>query len=52
MASNQKPLIDQLDKDKLKHKLDVSHFDFNAILRGAQLTMVGGMFSLLSTLEI
>jgi hypothetical protein len=25
--------------------LDVSNFDLNAILRGAQLTLVGGMFA-------
>jgi hypothetical protein len=31
-----------LDKDKLKKKFDVSHFDINAIIRGIQLTLVGG----------
>ena len=31
-----------LDKDKLKQQFDVSHFDINAILRGMQLTFVGG----------
>lgn len=31
-----------LDKDKLKQQFDVSHFDINAILRGMQLTLVGG----------
>ncbi|KAH6844833.1 formamidase [Chaetomium sp. MPI-CAGE-AT-0009] len=30
-----------LDKDKLKKKFDVSHFDINAIIRGIQLTLVG-----------
>ncbi|KAB5526282.1 hypothetical protein GE09DRAFT_467255 [Coniochaeta sp. 2T2.1] len=34
------PLAD-IDKAKLKQKLDTSHFDFNAILRGIQLTLVG-----------
>ena len=40
----------QVDKDKLKEKLeekfDLSHFDFNAIIRGAQLTLVGGKYTL------
>jgi hypothetical protein len=31
-----------LDKAKLKKKFDVSHFDFNAVIRGVQLTLVGG----------
>jgi hypothetical protein len=31
-----------LDKEKLKKKFDVSHFDFNAVIRGVQLTLVGG----------
>ncbi|SPQ25820.1 defb24d9-bced-4526-bf07-28dfa70e7551 [Thermothielavioides terrestris] len=30
-----------LDKDKLRKKFDVSHFDLNAIIRGVQLTLVG-----------
>lgn len=30
-----------IDKDKLKKKFDVSHFDINAIVRGIQLTLVG-----------
>ncbi|KAK3313935.1 hypothetical protein B0H66DRAFT_607171 [Apodospora peruviana] len=38
MASTQKPHI---DKEKLKKSLDVSHFDFNAVIRGIQLTLVG-----------
>ncbi|KAK3384808.1 hypothetical protein B0H63DRAFT_171512 [Podospora didyma] len=38
MASTQRPHV---DKEKLKKKFDVSHFDFNAILRGIQLTLVG-----------
>lgn len=41
MSTIQKPHI---DKDKLKQKLDVSHFDLNAVLRGAQLTLVGGNY--------
>lgn len=32
-----------IDKAKLKKKFDLSHFDLNAILRGIQLTLVGGM---------
>ena len=35
--------LDAADKEKLKKAFDVSHFDLNAILRGAQLTLVGGM---------
>ena len=33
-----------VDKEKLKKNLDVSNFDPNAVLRGMQLTLVGGMF--------
>jgi len=40
MAQTQKPFV---DKDKLKKKLEVSNFDPNAIVRGAQLTVVGGI---------
>jgi hypothetical protein len=40
MSTTNRPHI---DKDKLKQKLDVSHFDLNAILRGVQLTLVGGV---------
>jgi hypothetical protein len=32
----------ELDKEKLKKAFDISHFDINAILRGVQLTLVGG----------
>jgi len=39
----QKPI---LTKEQLKKKLEVSNFDPNAILRGAQLTVVGGKFML------
>jgi hypothetical protein len=39
MASNQRPPI---DKEKLKKKFDISHFDLNAVIRGIQLTGVGG----------
>ncbi|KAI1046049.1 hypothetical protein LB505_014446 [Fusarium chuoi] len=42
MSSNEKA---QLDKDKLKEKFeekfDLSHFDPNTVIRGAQLTLVG-----------
>lgn len=30
------------DKDELKKVFDISHFDINAIVRGIQLTLVGG----------
>lgn len=33
----------EIDKEKLKKRFDVSHFDINAILRGAELTLVGGV---------
>lgn len=37
------PVDINIDKEKLKHAFDVSHFfDINAILRGIELTMVGG----------
>ena len=42
MASDQRPPI---DKEKLKEKFDISHFDLNAVIRGIQLTGVGGMFT-------
>jgi len=32
-----------VDADKLKAKVYVSHFGANAVLRGMQLTLVGGM---------
>ena len=32
----------EIDKEKLKKAFDVSHFDINAVLRGIQLTLVGG----------
>lgn len=32
-----------VDTDKLKAAFDISHFDHNAVLRGMQLTLVGGM---------
>jgi hypothetical protein len=35
----QRPLLTQ---EELKKKLEVTNFDPNAILRGAQLTVVGG----------
>ncbi|KAF2972000.1 hypothetical protein GQX73_g1584 [Xylaria multiplex] len=31
----------EIDKDKMKEAFDLSNFDINAILRGAQLTLVG-----------
>lgn len=42
-ADKLKRVVEQnVDTDKLKAKLDVSHFDPNAVLRGMQLTLVGG----------
>lgn len=39
----QKPLLTQEElKEKLKEKLQVSNFEPNSIIRGAQLTVVGG----------
>ncbi|KFA79141.1 hypothetical protein S40288_05717 [Stachybotrys chartarum IBT 40288] len=35
-----------VDTNKLKEKLDVSHFDANAVLRGMQLTLVGAQRAL------
>jgi hypothetical protein len=34
-------LKDNIDLDKLKKELDVSNFEPNAVIRGAQLTLVG-----------
>lgn len=34
--------LEALDKETLKKRLDISHFSANAIIRGAQLTLVGG----------
>ncbi|KAI0106313.1 formamidase [Hypoxylon sp. NC0597] len=41
MAERKMPLLDEVDKEKLKKALDMSHFDLNAVLRGIQLTLVG-----------
>ncbi|KXJ89461.1 transmembrane protein UsgS [Microdochium bolleyi] len=41
MSDLKVPKLDAADKEKLKQAFDVSHFDLNAILRGAQLTLVG-----------
>jgi hypothetical protein len=38
----EKPKLSQEEKQKLKKAFDLSHFDINAILRGIQLTLVGG----------
>jgi len=38
-----KPLLTPEQEEKLKKKLEVKNFDLNAILRGAQLTVVGGL---------
>lgn len=43
MSSSDKSSIDKERlKEKLEEKLDVSHFDPNTVIRGAQLTLVGG----------
>jgi hypothetical protein len=39
----QRPLLTQ---EELKKKFEISNFDLNAILRGAQLTVVGGTHSI------
>jgi hypothetical protein len=39
MSADQRPVI---DKAKLKQRFDISHFDLNAVIRGIQLTLVGG----------
>lgn len=36
----------RIDKEKIKKALDVSNFDFNAVLRGIQLTLVGAQRAL------
>lgn len=40
ISQSQRPLLTQ---EELKKKFEISNFDLNAILRGAQLTVVGGM---------
>lgn len=45
MASHEPKPID-IDTERLKAKFDLSHFDLNALLRGVQLTFVGGTPSL------
>lgn len=34
-----------IDKEKIKKAFDISHFDLNAILRGIELTLVGGAYA-------
>ena len=41
-TKGQKPFITAEQEEKLKRKFDVKNFDPNAMLRGAQLTVVGG----------
>lgn len=36
-----------IGKEELKKAFDLSHFDINAILRGAELTLVGGALNIL-----
>ncbi|KAK4187845.1 Acetamidase/Formamidase family-domain-containing protein [Podospora australis] len=40
-STDHRPTVPPIDKEKIKQKLDVSHFDLNAIIRGVQLTLVG-----------
>ncbi len=40
------PLVTPEQQQKIKRKLDIKNFDVNAILRGAQLTVVGGLRAL------
>jgi hypothetical protein len=42
MSSPKRPSQVDIDKEKLKQKFDISNFDLNAVLRGTQLTLVGG----------
>lgn len=45
METADKPhLPARIDKEQLKKAFDISHFDLNAVLRGVQLTLVGGIF--------
>lgn len=44
MASHE-PKALGLDVNRLKSKFDLSHFDLNAVLRGIQLTFVGGPYT-------
>jgi hypothetical protein len=37
--------VPKVDKEQLKKAFDLSHFDLNSILRGMQLTLVGGQYS-------
>jgi len=48
MTTPREKQVPLLTKEQLKKKLEVSNFDPNAILRGAQLTVVGGMTSVLA----
>jgi hypothetical protein len=42
-ASREKrDILAPADKEKLKQAFDISHFDLNAVIRGIQLTLVGG----------
>lgn len=43
-ASSKPELPVDIDKEKLKKAFDISHFDLNAILRGIELTLVGGAY--------
>lgn len=43
--------LETLDAETIKKRLKVSHFSVNAIIRGAQLTFVGGMSPAISFLQ-
>lgn len=44
VAQLKKKVEKKLDSEAVRERLDVSHFGPNAILRGIQLTFVGGEF--------
>lgn len=46
MSTTTEPQRRRLTRERLKKKLEVSNFDLNAIFRGAQLTIVGGMLTI------
>lgn len=39
MSADQRPVF---NKVQLRQRFDISHFDLNAVIRGIQLTLVGG----------
>lgn len=39
-----KDSFDSIDKEKLKRKFEMNHFSVNSVIRGMQLTLVGGSY--------